>query len=241
LGINDYDQIVGYSTLSGDSVTSAFYWREGVGMQPLTSPVGATETYAYDISNTGYIVGTAASQTSAAKPYIWNDLVVSPLPIPANSRTGGASAVNNDGVAVGTYEINQYLGTFSAVRWVNGQMQELGNLGGSYPYAKAADINNLGQIVGTSNSDSGYTGFIWMNGTMYDLRSLLAPGFESIEITSAGAINDHGQIAAGAIIDGRTTAVLLNPVGFAPSPGSMAVLAAAGLAVFRRRGRRLAA
>jgi probable HAF family extracellular repeat protein len=235
LGINDYDHIVGYSTVTGEAVTKAFVWQESTGMVPLASPSGATETYAYDISNSDIIVGTAASQASPAKPYMWANGAVTQLPIPTGSRTGGASAVNNAGVSVGTYEIDQFLGTFAAVRWEAGQMFELGNLGGSYPYAKASDINNLGQIVGTSNSANGYTGFLWMNGTMYDLRSLLAPEFGSIEITSAGAINERGQIAAGAIINGRTTAVLLNPIAFAPTPGSMVVLAVAGLAVLRRR------
>lgn len=235
LGINDSDEIVGYSTTGGDALTKAFYWSEGSGMVGLPSPVGATETYAYDISNSGYVVGTSASQLSAAKPYIWDDGVISPLPIPGAARTGGAAAVNNAGVAVGTYEINQYLGTFAAVSWQNGQMTELGYLGGPYPYAKSSDINNLGQIVGTSNSANGYTGFLWMNGTMYDLRSLLAPGFETVEITSAGAINDRGQIAAGAIINGRTTAIILNPTSLIPSPGSILVLGFAGLTILRRR------
>ncbi len=234
VSIDDSDRIVGYSTLPGDSQTRAFIWQNGL-MSQLPSPAGATETYANDISNTGYIVGTAAGP-GAAKPYMWTSGVISPLPIPTGARTGGANAVNTAGQAVGTYEVNQFTGEFAAVSWLNGQMQELGFLGGSLRYSAAADVNNLGHIVGTSNSTNGFTGFIWFDGAMYDLRSLLAPGFGSFEITSAQAINDRGQIAAGALINGRTTAILLSPVtSFIPTPGSMAVLLGAGLLALRRR------
>lgn len=232
LGINDYDQIVGYSTLPGESQSRAFFWQNGV-MSQLAGPAGASEVYAYDISNTGYIVGTAAGP-GTAKPYVWTNGVISPLPIPGTARTGGAAAVNDSGIAVGTYEVNQFTGSFAAVSWQNGQMMELGNLGGSVAYSKASDVNNLGSIVGTTNSANGFTGFLWSQGVMYDLRTLIVGG--SIEITSAQAINDLGEIAAGAIINGRTTAILLHPVSsFIPAPGSLAVLLGAGLIIARRR------
>lgn len=234
LGIDDADRIVGYSTLPGESHVRAFLWENGT-MSPLASPAGASEVYAYDISNTGYIVGTAAGP-GAAKPYLWTNGVISPLPIPASSRTGGAAAVNNAGVAVGTYEVNQFTGSFAAVSWQNGQMSELGNLGGSVGYSSASDVNNLGQVVGTTNSANGFTGFLWSDGVMYDLRSLLDVSDGSIQITSAQAINDKGEIAAGALINGRTTAILLHPaVSFIPTPGSLAVLIGAGLIAARRR------
>lgn len=209
LAINDYDQIVGGSTLAGDTVTRAFIFSNGV-MTAISTLPGAVESYAYDISNTGFVVGTAVTSTPA-KPFIWRAGISAALPVPSGVRAGAANAVNDSGVAAGTYEINQYTGSFAAVIWINGQLVHLGNLGGGLAYSVAADINSTGQVVGTTNSPGGFTGFLWKSGVMYDLRTLIAPSFGSVLITSAGAINDNGQIAAVATIDGRQTAVLLTP------------------------------
>ena len=209
LGINDSDRIVGYSTLAGESQVRAFQWYNGV-ISALPIPAGSSLAYAYDISNNNHIVGVHGGPTPV-RPLMWYNGLMQPLSIPSWSRTGGASAVNDSGVAVGTYEINQYTGTYAAVAWFWGQRLELGNLGGAYAYATAADINNLDQIVGTSNSPAGYTGYVWMEGEMFDLRDSLV-GSSAMQIISAHAINDRGQIAAAAIINGRTTAILLTPV-----------------------------
>ncbi len=234
LGINDSDRVVGYSTLAGESQVRAFQWANGV-MLPLPTPAGATQTYAYDISNNNHIVGVYAG-SFPARPVMWQNGQMVQLAIPGWSRTGQASAVNDAGVAVGNYEINQANGTFAAVAWSGGQRLELGNLGGPFPYAVASDINNRGQIVGTSNSANGYTGFVWINGQMYDLRSRLVAGSPDVQITSALAINDFGQIAAAAVVGGRTTAILLIPVtDSTPSPGSLSLLGAFGLLAWRRR------
>ncbi len=208
LAINDNDQVVGYASLPGDAIVRAFIYQNGA-MIPFNTLPGAVESYPYDISNTGFIVGAAVTSLPA-KPFLWRSGTATQLPIPLASRTGSANAVNDAGAAVGAYEINQYTGAFAAVAWYGGLRIDLGYLGGSLAYASAADINNQFQIVGTSNSNAGYTGFLWQAGHMYDLRNLLIGG--PLQITSANSINDRGQIAAGALIDGRQTAILLTPV-----------------------------
>lgn len=234
LGINDSDRIVGYSTLPGESQVRAFQWYNGV-ISPLPTPSSATQSYAYDVSNNNHIVGVYAGP-APARPVLWHNGYMYHLSIPTASRTGGASAVNDAGIAVGNYEIDQYTGTSAAVAWYSGQRLELGNLGGGYAYAIAADINNGNQIVGTSNSPAGHTGFLYHDGLMYDLRTRLLPGSPSVEIISAHAINDNGQIAAAAMVNGRVTAILLNPVSAStPTPGSLGVLGGFGLLAWRRR------
>src|SRR5262249_33610986 len=64
---NANDQIVGYSTLSGEGVTKAFRYANGH-MTPVETLPGATESYPYDISDNGYIVGAAVAG-AAAKPF----------------------------------------------------------------------------------------------------------------------------------------------------------------------------
>jgi probable HAF family extracellular repeat protein len=232
LSINDFDQVVGYSTTPGETETRAFLQQNGA-MTALPSLPGAVETIAYDISNTGYIAGAAVTSTPA-HPVLWHNGSVSSLRIPTLSRTGAANAVNNAGLAVGTYELNMNTGAFAAAMWTSGILSNLGNLGAYPPYAVAFDVNNATQVVGNSMSPSGMAGFLWQSGRMFDLSTLVV-GAPGVRITAASAINDRGQIAAAALIAGRETAVLLTPVTFAPAPGAIPVLAAAGLVALRRR------
>ena len=69
------------------------------------------------------------------------------------------------------------------------EMIELGTLGGFA--SNVADINEAGQIVGQSNSVSGYNhAFLWDNGVMIDLGTLS----DSYRYSLAVAINQRGQI-----------------------------------------------
>ena len=235
LAINDSEQIVGFSSTAGEERTRAFIHQHGK-MTAIDTLPGEIESYAYDISNTGFVVGAAVT-SAPAKPFLWRSGSARPLYIPAEARAGAASAVNDSGLAVGTYEINQFTGSFAAVLWQSGRMVELGNLGGALAYASAADVNNGGEVVGTSNSPDGFTGFLWYSGRMFDLRDLLVPGTSGVVITAANSINDNGQIAATALVNGRQTAVLLTPVAGIPGPSVLTSLSAGGYLATRRRRR----
>ncbi|PSB03556.1 HAF repeat-containing PEP-CTERM protein [Merismopedia glauca] len=66
-------------------------------------------------------------------------------------------------------------------------MTDLGTLGGDF--SEANDINEVGQIVGRSNTTDGkQRGFVWQNGTMTDLGDL-GTGY-----SDAYKINESGQI-----------------------------------------------
>lgn len=237
LAINDAEWIVGYSTLPGESEVRAFIHRNGV-MSPLTTLPGAVESYAYDISNSRYIVGTAVTVTTPARPWRFRDGVVTPLPIPPGARTGAAYAVNESGVAVGTYEISLYTGAHAAVMWQDTQMIDLGNLGGALPYAVARDINNLGWVVGISLAPAGLTGFLWQEGQMYDLNALLFDPPQGLRVLSATAVNHRGQIAGSGMLEGREVAILLTPiVSGIPTPGGPGVVVVSAVLIAARRRR----
>ena len=72
-------------------------------------------------------------------------------------------------------------------------MTDLGTLGGTYSLANG--VNNGGQVVGEAE-DGDYIvhAFLWQNGAMVDLNTLL-PANSEWELTTALQINNAGQIA----------------------------------------------
>jgi uncharacterized membrane protein len=180
-------------------------------MSTLPLVPGATESYAYSISNSGFVAGAAVTSIPA-RPVLWHGAAVAFLPIPPSSRTGAANSVNNAGLAVGSYELNQYTGAFAAAAWISGSLFTLPDLGGPTDYAIARSVNDAGQIVGDSLGPTGMSGVLWQNGQVYDLNNLIPHAPPGFRIISADSINNHAQIAAAAIINGQQTAILLTPL-----------------------------
>ncbi len=97
-------------------------------------------------------------------------------------------------------------------------MISLGRLLPTDAYSVAIGINNLGQVVGFSGtnfdfystSGEGIRAFLYSDGVMQDLNSLIAPGSNFV-LTQAQAINDRGEIAGAGSINGELHAVLLTP------------------------------
>lgn len=143
-------------------------------------------------------------------------------------------AINNRGVvtgfANGANDVvdGQLQFKFLAFIWTKQYgMKSLGTLPGvnGTPDAmsEGTDINDENQIVGVSFADFEFDGpraFIWQNGTMTALDSLIGSASANWDITSTGGINDSGVIAAQAnpVVDGVINfnvahAVLLVPCG----------------------------
>ncbi len=88
-------------------------------------------------------------------------------------------------------------------------MTDLGTLGGS---SIAWAINNNGQIVGAFSRNGSDRAFIYENGSMFDLNTLLPANF-GWTLQDAYGINDLGQIIAyGISPNGTYQGFLLSPV-----------------------------
>jgi probable HAF family extracellular repeat protein len=128
------------------------------------------------------------------------------------------AAINNRGVVAGFANgpndvINGQLQfRWQAFIWTKElRMQSIGTLPGD-AMSQATDINDENQIVGVSYLDYVFDNpraFIYQNGTITSLNSLIGSASASWDISSTGGINDRGEIAAQANIvsNGVVTAV----------------------------------
>jgi len=103
----------------------------------------------------------------------------------------------------------------------------------------ATGINNAGQVVGEADTLSHAFAFLYSNGQMLDLNSLISPD-SGWNLGQAFALNDVGQIVGyGSDPSGQSRAFLLTPV---PEPTSFMLALAAGIGLMgyvrRRRGLR---
>jgi chitinase len=183
--------------------------------------LGGNNSEALGINDSGVIVGDATIQGGSPSHAFWYDGTLHDLGVLPSGNGSSATAINASGTIVG-WSTTTNGGFTHAVAWAkagtgNYAIQDLGTLGplaGNFSRANA--INSSGQIVGiTATPQNGETAFIYSNGVMTDLNSLLPAG-SSVTLHEATAINDSGQILAYSLNDATnvSTAYLLTP----PSP-----------------------
>ncbi len=155
--------------------------------------------------------------------------------LPTLTGQGGtAHALNDVGGVAGTSTGST--GELHAVYYANGQIVDIGTLGGRLSDARG--VNNSGVVVGAYEPAGvqGLHGFVYRDGQAIDLNDLIDPA-EGFVVESARGINNSGQIVGTGHRVGDTTpySYLLTPV---PEPaGALAATAALALASLRRRSR----
>ena len=90
----------------GSSGTEAFTWTLATGIVGLPNLAGRSYCLSNSANDNGIVVGTGATTPfgSGRLPIVWQNGVVSQLPLPAGQTLGDANHVNASGVAVGSVD-----------------------------------------------------------------------------------------------------------------------------------------
>jgi probable HAF family extracellular repeat protein len=187
----------------------ALTWeKNGSSYNVTINDFGALETYFLDINNRNLISGRNIEASGYEKPLYWQNGVVTGL-TDMGGDGGTARGVNGNGQIVGYVDRDGVLdgsAKNTAIMWnkdANGgyQLTDLGTFGGDQ--ATLRDINNAGQIIGSSTSGSGNTAtstpfLLQADGTFTTLGSLGG------NTGSVNGINEFGQVVGASQIAAAT-------------------------------------
>lgn len=232
-GINDRGQIVGTARPRPD-LPQGFIYENGV-VDYLGAGLSGVPNYAYDINDSGTVVGSVADQ-DVMRPFVFKEGRLTTV----NVRGEGLK-VNVSDVLLGYFHINfgAENSQFRPFLFADGVFTDLGTLGGRF--GTPNDLNDLGQVVGNSvvlndiGEPGGHHAFLYTDGAMYDLNDLVGDNSEW-ELVSATAINNDGLITGYGwhLPSGQQRSFLLTPV---PEPQTILLCGAALLGRRNRRGR----
>jgi probable HAF family extracellular repeat protein len=236
--INDNEpvQIVGRSYISPSS-GQAFLYSDGT-MEPLGTLPGDTYSEAWAINDKGQVVGESGSDEDHGQAFLYSEGAMKPLGTLDGQDYSEAMGINDSGQIVGWSYTSRSLVRGRAFLYNNGEMKDLEALPGDRD-SMARAIDEHGRVVGQSR-DAGVPGvpnsvknraFLWEDGQMTDLNSLISPADpdhpanspddpddpdydgESLKtLLDAYAIGDSGMIVGSAFNkDGQVRAYLLTP------------------------------
>jgi len=220
--INDQNEAVGVAenmtqepTCTGTSQVFQFKpvtWERGrIYRLPTFSgdPVGM----AWGINYWGQATGYSGNCTTVLHALLWQGGRVTDLGNLGGTMNNEGVDINNLGQVVGYSDLPGDT-TGHAFLWQKGTgMIDLGTLPGDVG-SDGDGINDLGQVVGGSwDAEGNDRAFLWQNGVMTDLNTLIPPDSPLYLIEATGTINDQGEIAGIAlqISTGEVHAFLATP------------------------------
>jgi probable HAF family extracellular repeat protein len=212
-GSNERGDVVGWAeTTVHDSTCNApqvyqfeaVVWDARGEVTPLPPLSGDPDSAATAINDRGDVVGisgrcdNAVGRFSAIHAVRWERGMVTDLGNIGGGAWNTPTAINDRGDVVGFADLPGSGGHLHphAFEWTQAAgIKDLGTLPGD-TYSYATGINNRGQVVGFSYSATTQRAFIWQNGKMTDLNSVVPAG--SPYLLVANDIGDDGTIAGQA-------------------------------------------
>lgn len=235
--INNLNQVVGLSAYTTGAVapTHGFLWTNGQ-----MTDLGSMHPNA--INDSGVIVGFSGNNSQLQAVSI-KDGALTTLENLSGDTYSTASAINSQGNIVGTSYHWQF-GTYGsqinhATLWENGVAHSL--VLDPQIASQATGINSQNQVVGTmytmypGGSISNSSAFLWQQGALINLDTLVSQAYAGWHVNNAVAINDQGQILANGSYGGRNLAMLIT-VSNVPEPTTQMLMAIGLLALIRARG-----
>ena len=225
---NNLGQIVGWAETAVNDPTcvapqvqqfEAVVWGPGKDQIQQLSPLGDDpDSAATAMNDSGQVVGisgicqNAVGAFSAKHAVLWQDGQPIDLGNIGGHGWNTPTFINNHGQVVGFANasgdlVNGQLALkFHAFLWTKDRgMRDLGTLPGD-AISEALGINEAGQVVGVSFG-AGFShprAFLWQNGVMTDLNTLIPAG-STFTLQVAGDINDRGEITGAAFDSGTKT------------------------------------
>jgi len=189
--LNELGEAAGYA--SGAAGIRPVWWTRRGEVQ-LLQTIGSQTARALDLNDRGDVVGVYGNEVKTAVVWPRKGGIVSLATPPGFTHSEAVSVAENGTVAGVATGVSQFPNRSRAVLWpANGQaVRDLGTLAGGDD-SRARDVNNRGEVVGTSSSTDGDRAFVWTAaGGMQDLNTLVSvPG---LVMTDALGINRKGDI-----------------------------------------------
>ncbi len=198
-GVSTGGIAVGRSIRSGGA--QAFTWTLGSGIVGLPNIAGRAFCVSNGANGSGIVAGTCASTLfgSSRLPVVWQNGVVSQLPLPAGETLGDANDVNASGLAVGSVNGGSLQ---KAVYYSGGTATFISQTttNGSF-FVTAFGINDSGRVVGQGIDPTNAARNV---GIVYDIGSGSAfevgalPGFNG---ALAFAVGNGGHVVGSSMLN----------------------------------------
>jgi probable HAF family extracellular repeat protein len=204
--INNRGEVVGYAETANTDPTcppsptiSPVLWEKGQA-HPLPLVGSDSDGSANGINDQGQAVGYSGNCFFATHAVMWKNGTAFVLKDLGGTLSNVAYVINSLGQIAGKVRSADGSHYVAALWQPDGTLTTHEPLLGDLD-AFATGINNLGQVVGNDfDSNFNWThGFIWQNGVMTDLNTLIS-GDSNLLIISASNINDRGQISGMATV-----------------------------------------
>lgn len=200
--MNNHGVVVGES-LTDVFETHAFLFTNGSIIDLGT--LGGRSSSARAINDSGLVAGESTDRYGNLRAFLYSNGAMQDLGT-LGGRESAVYAINSSGGILGASLLpgDQY---YHAFLFSNGRMVDLGTLGGRS--STGYDLNNFGDVVGETDHASGaVVPFLWRNGSMIDLNTLLPPN-SGWRLATARYINDAGHVVGFGLHNGEFAWYLL--------------------------------